>query len=65
MIVSATHKIGAVASLLLVPTLIVGIYGQNFDMPEKHWVFGYAFSWALIILTTIGQLVYFKRKSWL
>jgi magnesium transporter len=65
MIVSATHKIGAVASLLLVPTLIVGIYGQNFDMPEKHWVFGYAFSWALIILTTIGQLVYFKRKHWL
>jgi magnesium transporter len=65
MIVSATHKIGAVASLLLVPTLIVGIYGQNFNMPEKNWVFGYAFSWALIFSTTVAQLVYFKRKRWL
>jgi magnesium transporter len=65
MIVSATHKIGAVASLLLVPTLIVGIYGQNFNMPEKNWVFGYAFSWALIFSTTVAQVVYFKRKRWL
>lgn len=65
MIVNATNKIGAVASILLVPTLIVGIYGQNFDMPEKNWGLGYAFSWGLIFLTTVVQVVYFKRKRWL
>lgn len=65
MLVTATHKIGAIASLLLVPTLIVGVYGQNFDMPEKHWSLGYIFSWALILVSTFVQLVYFKKKKWL
>lgn len=65
MLVTATHKIGAIASLLLVPTLIVGVYGQNFDMPEKHWSLGYGFSWGLIIGSTVAQLVYFKKKKWL
>jgi len=65
MLVRATHKIGAIASLLLVPTLIVGVYGQNFNMPEQHWVFGYAFSWMLIVVATIIQLIYFKKKKWL
>jgi len=65
LIVSATNKIGAVASILLVPTLIVGIYGQNFNMPEKNWVFGYAFSWGLIVFSTVAQVVFFKRKRWL
>jgi len=65
MLVTATHKIGAIASLLLVPTLIVGIYGQNFNMPEQHWVLGYAFSWSMIVASTLVQLVYFKKKKWL
>jgi magnesium transporter len=51
------------ASLLLVPTFIVGLYGQNFvDIPELRWRWGYAFSWALIVITTVGQLVWFRRK---
>ncbi len=59
-------KLAVVASLLLLPTFIVGVYGQNFDhMPELHWRFGYAFSWAVVILTTIGQLVFFRRKRWI
>ena len=59
-------KLTVIASLLLLPTFIVGVYGQNFDhMPELHWRFGYAFSWAVVILTTIGQLVFFRRKRWI
>jgi Mg2+ and Co2+ transporter CorA len=65
MLVTATHKIGAIASLLLVPTLIVGIYGQNLDIPEQRWNLGYEFSWVLIIASTVIQLVYFKKKKWL
>jgi magnesium transporter len=57
----------AIASLLLVPTFIVGLYGQNFvhHFPELHWRFGYAFSWGLIIATTLIQLVYYRRKKWI
>jgi magnesium transporter len=56
----------AIASILLLPTFIVGLYGQNFrDIPELHWGFGYAWSWGLIIVTTIAQVVYFRRKKWI
>jgi magnesium transporter len=62
----AVKRLTAIASILLVPTLIVGIYGQNFDFPEKGWgAWGYAFSWALIIGTTVVQVWYFRRKRWL
>ena len=59
-------RLAVIASLLLVPTFIVGVYGQNFDhMPELHWRLGYAFSWAVIVATTVGQLVFFRWKRWL
>jgi magnesium transporter len=61
-----TQRLAVVASLLLVPTFIVGVYGQNFkDLPETSWHFGYGFSWALIIVVTIGQLVFFRWKKWI
>ena len=59
-------RLTVVASILLVPTFVVGIYGQNFDhMPELHWRFGYQFSWLVIVLATIGQLVFFRKKRWI
>jgi magnesium transporter len=62
----AMKRLTVIASLLLVPTFIVGLYGQNFrDMPELRWHFGYGFSWALIVVTTILQLWYFRRKRWI
>ncbi len=61
-----TKKLTAIASIVLFPTFIVGVYGQNFDhMPELHWRLGYAFSWAVIVVTTILQLVFFRRKRWI
>ena len=55
-----------IASLLLFPTFIVGVYGQNFEhMPELGWRFGYAFSWALIALVTLGQLAFFRWRRWI
>lgn len=63
--VEATHRIGAVAALLLVPTFIVGLYGQNFDFPEKNWGIGYGFSWILIVVSTVSLTVFFKRRKWL
>ena len=53
-------------SLVLLPTFIVGVYGQNFDhMPELHWRLGYLFSWGLILVVTLAQLVFFRRRRWL
>ena len=59
-------RLSAIASILLVPTFIVGLYGQNFiHTPEYHWHYGYAWSWFLILSTTIIQVIYFRRKGWL
>ena len=62
-----TKRLTAIASLLLVPTFIVGVYGQNFlhHFPEIHWRYGYLWSWALILSTTIAQFVWFRRRRWI
>jgi magnesium transporter len=59
-------RLTAIASMLLVPTFIVGLYGQNFKhIPELAWSQGYLWSWSLIIVTTGFQLWYFRRKRWI
>jgi magnesium transporter len=59
-------KLTAIASLLLFPTFIVGVYGQNFeDMPELRWRLGYAFSWGIIVAVTLVQLYFFRKNRWL
>jgi magnesium transporter len=61
------NRLTIIASLLLLPTFIVGLYGQNFlKMPEYHWgIWGYLWSWSWIIGTTLVQLWYFRRKKWI
>jgi magnesium transporter len=60
-------KLTVIASVLLLPTFIVGLYGQNFrhHFPELGWQWGYAWSWGLIISTTVAQLWFFRRKRWI
>jgi magnesium transporter len=59
-------RLTAIASLLLFPTFWVGVYGQNFEhMPELGWRLGYLYSWLVIAVTTVLQLIYFRRKRWL
>ena len=59
-------RLAAIASILLFPTFIVGLYGQNFDnMPELHWAFGYWWSWGWIVATTIAQVTFFRWRRWL
>ncbi|MBA3783514.1 MAG: magnesium/cobalt transporter CorA [Nocardioides sp.] len=60
------RKISAGAALIVVPTLIAGVYGMNFDhMPELHWTYGYAFAVALMLGSSAGLLWLFKRSGWL
>jgi len=59
-------RLTMIASLLLVPTFIVGLYGQNFHhIPELGWSFGYWWSWGWIVATTIAQVAIFRWKKWL
>jgi magnesium transporter len=59
-------RLTVVASILLVPTFIVGLYGQNFDnMPELRWRYGYGYVWGLIIVVTALQLWFYRRKRWI
>jgi len=61
-----TKRLTVIASLLLVPTFIVGVYGQNFrHIPELLWGFGYWWSWGLIIATTLLQLAIFRWMGWI
>ena len=59
-------RLTAIASILLLPTFIVGLYGQNFrHIPELGWGFGYWWSWAWILGTTIAQVAFFRWKKWI
>ena len=59
-------RLTVIASLLLLPTFIVGLYGQNFhDIPELGWAFGYWWAWGLILGTTVLQIVIFRWRRWI
>ncbi|HEY8408259.1 MAG TPA: magnesium transporter CorA family protein [Gaiellaceae bacterium] len=59
-------RLTVIASLLLLPTFIVGLYGQNFvDIPELRWQWGYGYVWGVIVVTTLAQLWWFKKNDWI
>jgi magnesium transporter len=48
------------------PTLIASMYGMNFKtMPEYDWAWGYPYGLALIALSAIVPLLWFKLRGWL
>ena len=58
-------KMAAFGSVILVPTLIAGIYGMNFvHMPEIYMKYGYPLSLGLMLVSMVGLGIYFKRKDW-
>ncbi|MGN0063851.1 MAG: magnesium and cobalt transport protein CorA [Nocardioides sp.] len=59
------RKISAGAALVVVPTLIAGVYGMNFrHMPELDWQFGYAFALGLMAASVALMWVLFRRSGW-
>jgi magnesium transporter len=59
-------RLTVIASLLLLPTFIVGLYGQNFvNIPELRWHLGYLYVWGVILVTTAMQLWWFRRARWI
>jgi magnesium transporter len=58
-------RLTAFTVVLMVPTLIAGIYGMNFHgMPELSWPFGYPL--ALVVMAALMGVIalYFKRNDW-
>jgi magnesium transporter len=47
------------------PTLVASMYGMNFKhMPELDWAWGYPYGLALIVLSAILPLLWFKWRGW-
>jgi magnesium transporter len=47
------------------PTLIASMYGMNFHyMPELGWRWGYPYGLALIALSALVPILWFKRRGW-
>ncbi|MFF5447945.1 magnesium and cobalt transport protein CorA [Streptomyces sp. NPDC012888] len=60
------RKISAMAALIAVPTLIVGVYGMNFDhMPELTWRYGYPGVLTVIVLVCTVVYRALRRNKWL
>ena len=60
-------KVLTIASVAgIPPVLVVGVYGMNFkNMPELGWTYGYPYALALIVITTVIPLLWFKIKDWM
>lgn len=54
-----------IAALFIPLTFIVGVYGMNFEnMPELKSTYGYYIVWGVMIIITIGLILYFRKKGW-
>jgi magnesium transporter len=55
----------AIVSTFFMPiSFIVGLYGTNVKVPEYGWKFGYLWVWCLILSSSIGLWIYYKKKRW-
>ncbi|NUU26147.1 MAG: magnesium and cobalt transport protein CorA [Streptomycetaceae bacterium] len=60
------RRIASIAAILAVPTMIVGIYGMNFDhMPELRWTYGYPVVLAVMATSCLVLFRAFRRNGWL
>jgi magnesium transporter len=70
--INETMRVLTIVSTIFIPiTFIAGVYGMNFDtkvssynMPELEWPYGYPFSLALMVLTTVFMIGYFRKQGW-
>jgi magnesium transporter len=59
-------KMTSWGAILIVATLIAGIYGMNFrHMPELHWQYGYAMVLGLMAVSTFVLYRMFRKRDWL
>ena len=60
------RKITAWGTIGIAWTVIVGVYGMNFDnIPGLGWRFGYAFAFGLMAVVGVVLASMFRRRGWL
>jgi len=60
------RRISAWVAIVVVPTMIAGIYGMNFNnMPELTWRYGYFGILIVMALIMVALYAGFKRNKWL
>jgi len=59
-------QLTAWAAIILVPTLVAGIYGMNFrHMPELDWVYGYPLAIGTMLVAAYLLYRSFRKREWL
>jgi magnesium transporter len=59
-------KLTAWAGIILVPTLIAGVYGMNFrHMPELDWLLGYPMALGIMAVSALVLYLGFRKRGWL
>jgi magnesium transporter len=54
------------ASIFIPLTFLAGIYGMNFEhMPELHTKWGYPILLAVMVVTAVLMIVFFRRRGWI
>lgn len=61
----AVRFLTVVSTTFMPLTLITGVYGMNFRIPELRWGLGYPYVLALMTAVTALSLLYFRRQGWL
>lgn len=62
----ATKALSGWGALLVIPTIIAGIYGMNFEhMPELSWIWGYPMAIGSMVVIDAILWVVFKKRGWL
>ena len=58
-------RLTAVTVILILPTIISGIYGMNFvHMPELDWSLGYPLAIGIMAALMAGAFLYFRAHDW-
>jgi magnesium transporter len=60
------RKMSAWAAIFLLPTVLAGIWGMNFEnMPELEWVYGYPVALGIMVVGVLALYWRFRRSGWL
>lgn len=59
-------KMAALTIIIMVPTLIAGVYGTNFHfLPEITWKYGYLYMWGFMGMAALLTYIYFHKRDWI
>ena len=60
-------KVLTVITTIFAPVMfLASIYGMNFDgIPELHVPHGYILFWGVVVISSVSQFIYFRKKGWI